>query len=62
MRGWVRIRRDGSVEALFAGSPAPVAEMIRACEAGPPAAQVVSVEAEAVELPPGPGFLQLPTE
>ncbi len=62
LRGWVRNRRDGSVEALFAGPPDPASEMIRACEAGPLAARVDSVEAEAAELPPGPGFLQLPIE
>jgi acylphosphatase len=62
LRGWVRNRADGSVEALFAGPPKPVAEMIRACEAGPPAAQVAAVRAEVAELPAGPGFLQLPSE
>jgi acylphosphatase len=42
--GWVRNRRDGSVEAMFAGAPRNVAAMIEACWRGPPAARVQSVE------------------
>jgi acylphosphatase len=42
--GWVRNRRDGSVEAIFAGAPAEVAAMIEACRTGPAAAQVDSVD------------------
>jgi acylphosphatase len=42
--GWVRNRRDGSVEALFSGAADDVAEMLRRCDAGPRVAQVTSVE------------------
>jgi acylphosphatase len=35
VEGWVRNRRDGSVEALFAGEDTVVAEMIEACRRGP---------------------------
>ncbi len=36
LEGWVRNRRDGSVEAVFAGSQTvPFAGMIRACRRGP---------------------------
>jgi acylphosphatase len=42
--GWVRNRRDGSVEMLLAGSPARVAEMIAACRRGPPDAEVSALE------------------
>lgn len=42
--GWVRNRRDGTVEAVFAGSPAEVAAMIAACRQGPAAAHVETVE------------------
>src|ERR1041385_8579845 len=41
--GWVRNRRDGSVEAVFSGSPAAVEDMIRRCWEGPPAADVENV-------------------
>jgi acylphosphatase len=42
--GWVRNRRDGTVEALFAGAPEDVAEMLRRCHRGPRGAVVTSVE------------------
>ena len=35
LTGWVRNRRDGTVEALFAGEPEDVAEMLRRCRQGP---------------------------
>ena len=38
--GWVRNRRDGAVEALLAGDPAVVADMIEACRRGPRASRV----------------------
>src|SRR3974390_798249 len=41
--GWVRTRRDGSVEALFAGRPHIVAEMVALCRHGPPGAHVEAV-------------------
>ena len=36
LEGWVRNRRDGSVEALFAGPARAVAEMVAHCRHGPP--------------------------
>jgi acylphosphatase len=42
--GWVRNRRDGTVEALFAGAPEDVAEMLRRCRQGPRGAVVTAVE------------------
>ena len=42
--GWVRNRRDGSVEALFMGSVAAVDALIAACREGPELARVESVE------------------
>jgi acylphosphatase len=44
LRGWVRNRRDGSVEALFAGNPGEVDEMLAACRQGPPMAKVKDVK------------------
>jgi acylphosphatase len=65
--GWVRNRRDGSVEAVFAGPASVVAEMIAQCRRGPPSARVETVlnEAAGPELlnlrPAGAGFSVLPT-
>ena len=45
LEGWVRNRRDGSVEAVFAGPAEAVAAMIEACRRGPPGARVDAVDA-----------------
>ena len=50
VRGWVRNRPDGTVEAVFEGSAAQVEEMVRYCREGPPWARVERVE-EFEELP-----------
>ncbi len=42
--GWVRNLRDGRVEAIFEGSEPAVAEMLRWCNQGPPAAMVENIE------------------
>ena len=60
--GWVRNRRDGSVEALLAGPAEAVEAMIAACRRGPRAARVEGVtESPAEGEDPGSGFRQLPT-
>lgn len=59
--GWVRNRRDGSVEALIDGAEAAVEELLRACRRGPPAAAVSEIAEELAETPPEPGFVRLPT-
>jgi len=41
--GWVRNRRDASVEALFSGSQGAVAEMLDRCRSGPRLASAVVV-------------------
>lgn len=46
LKGWVRNRNDGSVEALIAGSPQAVAVMVERCRRGPPLAKVETVEVE----------------
>lgn len=48
--GWVRNRRDGSVEAMVAGTAEQVAEMITWARRGPAGAEVAHV---AVELGEG---------
>lgn len=44
LSGWVRNRRDGSVEAVFQGSPEDVAEIIERCWEGPSMAKVARVD------------------
>jgi acylphosphatase len=44
LTGWVRNRRDGSVEAVFAGSRAAVESMVEACRRGPMSALVRAVD------------------
>jgi len=61
LAGWVRNRRDGSVEALFAGPEPAVRDMLAACRKGPPAARVINVRESRVAMPETPGFVQLPT-
>jgi acylphosphatase len=58
--GWVRNRRDGSVEAMVAGTAEQVAAMIAWSRQGPAGAAVDHV---AVELASGnhDDFVQLPT-
>jgi acylphosphatase len=46
LEGWVRNRRDGSVEALFAGPADVVSNMVTSCRRGPPAARVEAVQDE----------------
>jgi acylphosphatase len=43
--GWVRNCRDGSVEALFEGTPAQVDDMLTWCRRGPALARVDDVAA-----------------
>ncbi len=58
LQGWVRNRRDGSVEALVWGSPEAVAGMIFWTGLGPPAARVDRVLVELSEERPA-GFRRL---
>ena len=44
LRGWVRNRRDGSVEAVFAGPRTVVEAMIEACRHGPASARVSALD------------------
>jgi len=48
LQGWVRNRRDGSVEALLKGTSDAVTNMIDSCRNGPPSARVDEVADEAV--------------
>src|SRR5260370_31948342 len=67
LEGWVRNRRDGSVEALFAGPADVVSEMIAVCRRRPPSAPGGAVQegpptADAFKFPrPGEPVSVLPT-
>ncbi len=50
LEGWVRNRRDGSVEAVAAGAVGKIEALIEACREGPPASLVMAIDvAEAAE-------------
>jgi acylphosphatase len=59
--GWVRNRRDGSVEAVFSGPESQVEEMLRRCADGPPDADVTNVVVTVEGGTTPPGFKVLPT-
>jgi acylphosphatase len=61
LRGWVRNRLDGSVEALVIGAEEAVAAMIEAARQGPPAARVASVEVAQAEDDGSRRFTPRPT-
>jgi acylphosphatase len=44
VEGWIRNCRDGSVEAVFAGSEEVVLTMIELCRDGPPGARVEAID------------------
>ncbi|MEZ5886735.1 MAG: acylphosphatase [Paracoccaceae bacterium] len=49
LRGWVRNRRDGSVEALLAGPEEKVNTMVLAMSEGPGAARVTDVFTDPID-------------
>jgi acylphosphatase len=53
LEGWVRNRRDGSVEAVFAGPANVVSELVARCRRGPSTARVEAV----ADQPAGPDAL-----
>ncbi len=61
LSGWVRNRRDGSVEAVFSGTSDAVHLMIERCHEGPPAARVDAVTHAPAAAPGVAGFDARPT-
>ena len=67
LEGWVRNRRDGSVEALFAGPADVVSDMVALCRRGPSLARVDAIQDEPASSEAlnvrraGEGFSVLPT-
>lgn len=62
LRGWVRNRRDGSVEALVIGADDAVERMIEACRDGPFGARVADVAAAEADDDGAQGFSARETE
>lgn len=63
LAGWVRNRRDGSVEVFVQGAAAPVAAFVAWCRHGPPHARVAELASD--DAPPDPAledFAARPTE
>lgn len=58
--GWVRNRRDGTVEAAIDGAPEAISALLDWCRAGPPAAMVTAVEVSEIDGP-FDEFERLPT-
>ena len=61
LRGWVRNRRDGTVEMLVHGAEVAVERMIARCREGPPSARVGRVEVEESDEAAPAGFEKRPT-
>jgi acylphosphatase len=66
LRGWVRNRSDGTVEAVFVGPRPALRDMVAACRRGPPKAEVsrlveIPGEYAPAEDETGAEFRQMPT-
>lgn len=67
VEGWVRNRRDGSVEAVLAGAADMVELVVEACRKGPYAARVENIDVRQGAVDeldarlPGEIFSELPT-
>jgi acylphosphatase len=67
LEGWVRNRRDGTVEAVVAGDGRNVDRLIDACRKGPPACRVSAIDPSETNeemlgmRPDGRKFAMLPT-
>ena len=61
LRGWVRNRSDGSVEALVIGEDDAVARIVEACREGPFGARVSDVAISDADDDGSVGFTAKPT-
>jgi acylphosphatase len=62
LSGWVRNRRDGTVEAVFRGPEHAVRDMVQLCAKGPPTARVTGVTERVAAVQVADGFVQRATE
>jgi acylphosphatase len=58
LEGWVRNRREGTVEALFYGPESTVRNMVEFCKEGPPNARFRKIREYDDEPPDDQGFIQ----
>jgi acylphosphatase len=61
LRGWVRNRRDDTLEAVFAGDAQDVGLMLEKCRAGPIMARVDEIRISDSDLPDTQDFTHRPT-
>lgn len=61
LAGWVRNRRNGTVEAVIAGDDKAIEAMLNAMWSGPTVAQVTAVDIEAWTAEISDGFSVWPT-
>ena len=59
--GWVRNRRDGTVELLAVGPEAKIERLVEACSSGPSAARVTAIDRHAGQDDGCTGFRQKAT-
>ena len=61
LRGWVRNRSDGSVEALLIGDAGSIDKVAAACARGPRLAVVAAIHRDAAQDDGSAGFAARPT-
>ena len=61
LKGWVRNRMDGSIEAVASGPRAVVESFITACIKGPRGARVTAFNLMPTDPPDSLGFMRRPT-
>jgi acylphosphatase len=61
LRGWVRNRRDGSVEALLIGGDEAIEAVVTACARGPRHASVTSIARDPAADDGSQDFREVPT-
>ena len=61
LTGWVRNRTDGTVEAVFSGTPDQIEAMVAKCRKGPPLARVADIHQSPAEIPDEDDFALRPT-
>lgn len=63
LQGWVRNRRDGSVEAVVEGDAAAIEAIIQWAKRGPPASTIstITIENSELQFSSGDAFRILPT-